>query len=489
MIEDTNAGAATRRARAAGTVDGKNAPALTIVEPLLPFSNLPSACPDDKVRIGRRIDPYWADLWPVGSKASWVDARAARAQVAAGIGRLPAYLEADEEVAAEKITDPARLPGYLDIISVLDSWRSATGEQLAAFTGQSHLASGKSQTMTDLFTTELVDVGIFSNVLFSTRNTARGSLYRGGTTGVFDKHIAPQLTYAEWLSTTAGLKSAVGGGQHDRHNILTAELALRIAELCDVGTVVGEKLSSADLLGYTGAGLPSRGPNYTRSADMTVIRQDGARIALEVTATLSKSLEQKLQHWVELIASRRMNDTGLAVLFVVVEPDRDGRAGGNRVRSGLYKLLREAVRNTPGVSFDRVANRIGIADWREWFPEPGVVSPSFFELDADRPTGPADQLWERASFLDESHLEFHPATDWPLATLDNMAMLRSVPHWLREGRTPPSLTETQLAAAGVATIPVPVLARPELTPGTREFGAAHGFVAATKPPKRMRPNR
>ena len=482
-----NAGAALIPVRRGTNVDGDNAPALTIVEPLLPLTDVPSACPDDEVRIGRRIDPYWADLWPVGSKASWVDIRAARAQVAAGIGRLPAYLEEDEETARVKVGDVSRLPAHLDVLSVLDSWRSATGEQIAAFTGQSHIASGKSKIMTNLFTTELVDVGIFSNVLFSTRNTARGALYRPNSGNRFEKHVAPGLTYAEWLSTTAGIQNPVGGGWHDRHNVLTTELGLRIAELCAVGQVVGEKLSLADLLGYTGIGLPSKGRGYNRAADMTVIREDGARIAIEVTATVGKSFELKVEHWAELIAKRRMDQSGLCVMFVLV--DRQDGAIGRRVRSNVYKVVRETVKRFPGVSFDRVASRIGIADWREWFPEPGVVSPSFFELDCDRPTGPAEDLWQRASFLSEADVPFNPSSDWALAALDNMSMLRSTPYWLREGRTAPDLIPVQLAAAGLKSIPVPPMMRPELTPGTREFGKAHGFVAATKPPLRMRPNR
>ncbi|QNE48714.1 hypothetical protein F1C58_16785 (plasmid) [Glaciihabitans sp. INWT7] len=488
-MSDTNLGAATIRTKPVNPVGGENAPALTITLPLLGFDNIPSACPDDDVRLGKRIDPYYADIWPVGAKASWVDAASARSQVAAGIGRLPAYLVADEETAAMKVTDVSRLPAHLNVLSVLDSWRSATGEQLAAFTGLPHLATGKSKTMTDLFTTELVDVGIFSNVLFTTRNTARGALYRLNAGGGFEKHVAPILTYAEWLSTTAGLKNTIGGGHHDRHNVITMELALRIAELCDVGTVVGEKLSSADLHGYSGLGLPASGAAYNRAADMTVIRNDGARIAIEVTASGGRALEMKVKHWAQLIASRRMDESGLTVVFVLIDPDRKDNAGGNRIRNNLFKLVRKTVGEMPGVSFDRVASRMGVADWREWFPEPGVVSPSFFELDCERPTGPPEALWERASFLSEDDVPFAPDGDWATAVLDNMSMLRSVPHWLKEGRTAPDLHRVQLAAAGLSKIPVPSISRPELTPGTREFGKAFGFVADTKPPKRMRLDR
>lgn len=470
--------------RLPSAISGQTAPPLSIVKPLLKFENIPSACPDDDVRVGRRMDPYWADVWPVGGKASWVDVTAARAQVAAGLGRIPAYLMTDGSVAEQRVADVARLPAHLNILSVLDSWRTATGEQLAAFTGQSQLASGKSRVMTDLFTTELVDVGVFSNALFSTRNAARGALYRPNATGQFEKKIASRLTYTEWISTTAGFKNRVGGGQHDRHNVIATELGLRIAELCSVGQVVGEKLSLADLLGYTGLGLPSKGPQYTRSGDLTVIRLDGAKIIVEATATIGRAMEAKIEHWVDLLASRRMNDSGLAVLFVIVDRP-DGRTK-NGVRNQVYKMLRTAVRDNPGFNFDRVASRIGVVDWREYFPEAGLVSPSFFDLQCDRPTGPPNKLWERAALLNNNDLPFHPDGSWPLDALDNLAMLRSVPHWLREGRNPPELWHTLLAEQKLKSIPVPPLSRPELAQRTREFGRSFGFASDTLPPKRLR---
>jgi hypothetical protein len=490
MTANTNAGAATIPPPPYSTTPTDNAPLLIERGTPLNLIDLPTECLDDTVRIGNRIDPYWADLWPVGSTASWVDLKAATAQIAAKVGRMPSYLTGDPAAAETKIADISKLPAHLNVLSVLDSWGAATGEQLAAFTGLSHLANGTSQTMTDLFTTELVDVGVFSNVLFNTRNTPRGRLYRQSKSGAFQQKVSPMLTYSEWVSTTGGIDSRVGGGQHDRHNVITTEVALRIAEVCDVGAVVGEKLSSADLLGYTGLGLPSKGLTYTRAADATIIRRDGARIALEVTATFGRALEAKMQHWADLIASRRMDDSGLAVMFLLIDkPNGKKGASSNKLRSGIYRALREAVRNTPGVSYDRVASRIGIADYREWFPEMGKVSPCFFALECDTATGPPDALWERSKFLDNTDLPFHPTGDWATAALDNMSMLRSIPHWLRAGRTPPELWRVLLKDAGLKSIPVPPVQRSDINPGGRKFGEAFGFVAATKPPVRIRTER
>jgi hypothetical protein len=483
----TNLGAEQITPRPISDVPSDNAPVLTYAEPLFDLLDFDSKCPDDSVRAGERLDPYWSDLWPVGAKASWVSIGNARSQVAAGVKRLPAYLRADPDEAESKLADPVRLPTHLNILSVLDSWRGTTSEQLAAFTGHKAIAKGKSRIMTDLFTTDLVDVGIFANALFNTTNTDRGSLYRANTTGTFNRKIAPNLTYAEWVSTTAGLDNKSAGGLHDRHNIIAAEVALRIAELCDIGTVVGEKLSTADLLGYTSVGEASRGPRYSRSADLTVIREDGAKIAVEITANAGTSFEAKVQHWADLLSTRRMDDCGLAVLFVLVDRQDGKISRNNNVRNTVYRIVREVVRNTPGVNFDRVASRMGIADYREWFPAPGKVSPSFFELDCDRPTGPAGAgLWERASLLSNDDLPFHPEGTWAAESLDNLSILRSTPHWLRRGRTAPELWPVLLRAAKLTKIPVPLLSQPQIARGTREFGKKFGFVAATLPPRRVR---
>ena len=55
------------------------------------------------------------------------------------------------------------------------------------------------------------------------------------------------MSFAEWQALTAGV-GWTRGPQHDRHNILSAELGLRVAEYLDVGAVLGESTSRLDLL-------------------------------------------------------------------------------------------------------------------------------------------------------------------------------------------------------------------------------------------------
>ncbi|QCB97667.1 hypothetical protein E5206_12675 [Arthrobacter sp. PAMC25564] len=82
-----------------------------------------------------------------------------------------------------------------------------------------------------------------------------------------------------------------------------------------MGLVMGEKLSSVDLL--AGAGLGRRLPKAdNRRADGTIIREDGMRIVFELTATASASFDNKVRRWAELIAARPLETSGLTVVFI-----------------------------------------------------------------------------------------------------------------------------------------------------------------------------
>ncbi|KQO98539.1 hypothetical protein [Leifsonia sp. Leaf264] len=435
----------------------------------------------DEANIKVRVDPFYQDLWPVGSRASWVDVKAARDQVAAGIGRLPAHLKGNPADAGRKIL--RKLNPYLDVIAALDQFRVLTAGQLAAVTGNPALASGRSALMTDLFTVGAIEVGIFSNALFHTRDTPSLTLYRPGSSSFFDKKISPELTYAEWLSVTSGKTEKMGGQGHDRHAVLSAELALRVAELgYNVQNVVGERLSSAALLGFTGLGFkqPDKA-KFTKAGDFTILRADGARVVVEVTATIGRALQQKIETWAQLLAGRRMDESGLAVIFVIAE---HGATGSGKVRNAVYKMLRDACRKYPGPNFDRTCKRFGVADWREWFPASTHLSEDFYNLVCDRPTAPGAADFERAGFLNPADLPFNPEGDWADAALDNVAMLRGTPVWLRGHRNPVDLLPVLLEKSEWKTIPVPPLHRPDLTDGSSVFGVTP--IAEAKPPKRMR---
>lgn len=450
----------------------------------IPFAAVPSANPETAVDSAHRFDPFYAGIWGVGSQATWVSEHSARSQAAAGFAKLPNYLNMTADDAWASLTDDARLPKRLRTLAVLDSWRTATAEQLAAFTGQRGLATGRSGAMTELFTTGLADIGVVatSTPMSPTSRTSRATVYRPSRTDVFRTKLTPHLTYPEWVSVTAGMPFE-SGGQFDRHNVLTTELALRVAEYCEIGTVLGEKVSTVELLANSGAGFPAE-PGSNRAADATFVRTDGARIAVEMTASAGKTFDAKVSRWAKVLANRRMADTGLMVLFVVAErPDKRVKRG--ETMAMVKKAVARAVRAYPGVNFDRVAERILVADWTTWFPKAGLVSPSFFGLEAERPTGPDHALWETVSTLDIFDIPFTPSN--PVlaeAVLDNSGALGSVPYWLQTRQAPP-LWPVTVRAAGFNRIPVPAAARPEMNVGTG-LGEATAVAGPALPPRRLR---
>nr|WP_249336228.1 hypothetical protein [Sinomonas gamaensis] len=211
---------------------------------------------------------------------------------------------------------------------------------------------------------------------------SRGAIYRPSTTGAFEKHIVPTLTWPEWVAVTAGYPWS-GGSQFDRHNILAAELALRAAEyLPEVGAVLGEKLSTMDL--YAGSGLGKEWPaTDNRRADGTLVRNDGLRIAIEVTATASAALEKKVRRWAELLRERPLETSGLVVVFVAApHPDRPKGTGSDPVH-GLYRRIAKVLSAFPRTGADSPAARIGVVSWDEWFPARHELSEDFFTLAAD----------------------------------------------------------------------------------------------------------
>lgn len=442
------------------------------------FADVRSAAPAGHTAADR-VDPYWAGVWEQGSSAAWLSANLARRQAQSGLGRIPAWMNQAEDQLVGSLNMPRRRDARLGAMSAIDVWRTLTGEQLAAFTGFGELANPRAAAMGELFAAGICDIGQFNTGLAYAKSA--GNIYRPSRTNRFDRDIAPRLTYPEWVSVTAG-HPWESGSQYDRHNILAAELALRVAEWCEIGAVTGEKLSSWDMLAHTGAGFaPQSG--VQRAADATLIRTDGARIAVELTASTGKSFDRKVRGWAQLLSNRRMADTGLLVVFVVAtRPDKLVNTG--EVMTQVRQSIANACRDNPGVNFDRTAARIFVADWRDWFPTTKQLAPGFLSLEAQRPTGPSGDLWEKASMLDPFDTPFEATDDGRArSVLDNLSLIRSVPPWLRTGRGP-VLWPHPIKELGFTGIPVPAPSELSRHVGLA-LGAGKGSVGPTRPPARL----
>ncbi|WIB65736.1 hypothetical protein [Curtobacterium sp. MCBD17_040] len=449
---------------------------------VLRFDQMPSTCPTPEVATAARIDPFYAGLWAAGSQASWLSVDQAHAQQREGLGRLPAHLNLDRATALRRLTDAATLPKRLNAMATLDMWRTVTGEQAAALTGDTELA-GKARAWTELFAAGVADTGIFSNGLYNTQGSSRGALYRPSRTTVFQQKVRPHLTYPEAVSVTGGYPWE-SGSQFDRHNLLAVELGLRAAEWCPgVGAVLGEKLSGFELLTHTGRADHTLGSTQAQ-ADATIVRKDGLRIAVEMTASTGASFEAKVERWAKLLSHHRLADTGIVVVFVVA-PRPDKTVAVKEVAVAVRKAVAKATRAYPGVNFDRTADRMFVAEWTSWFPAARQVDRAFMSLAAYRPSGPADQLWRPALLLEPAVVPFTASdTTAAAAVLRNASMLRGVPHWLRTSDTP-ILWPQKVSELGYPGLPVPAASRPETYKG-KPLGAGHGVSGATRPPKRLR---
>lgn len=434
------------------------------------LTDLASACPNPALDATSRLDSYWNGLW-TGSASTWLTRGLAIRQMKAGLLTLPPRLLVDPNAALGRMTRTRDLTDLVTLLGSLHSWRTCSTEQLAALTGNAALLTPINVLTASAFSADLLDIAPNSSAIAAAQRFGRGMAVRPSNSIVFEQTVKPRLTWAEWLAVTGG-QNWTAGTAFDRHNLLATELGLRLAEYTDVATVLGEKFSTADLLAGSGVGLPERTTDR-RAADLTAVRIDGLRIAVEVTATVSAHFDTKVERWVRLLSETPLEESGLVVVFMIATaPDKSQSSSARRVRSATYSAVARAVKKYPGVSFDRTAHRIGVTTWREWFPAAHKVSEAFFSMRVDRPTGNGGGpgRWESCDLMDVTRMPFRakdPAA--LLAVVDNAGGLGQTPYWLRANTNPPTFIGDLLADAGLKDIPRPVSARPE-----RLTGRAHG---------------
>ena len=266
-----------------------------------------------------RVDPYWDGVWEIGSQASWERAELLRRKLDAGMDRnylAPRFAGRDE--ALEYLTSSFSTD-WLRMLGAVLMWRTMTSQQLAAITGADQNSGLSAPTIRAAFEAGLIDLGSWSSALrrASLKSDATWLVRPSRDSRQAFRHLSRHMTWPEWVSVTAGQDWSVGM-QHSRHNALTVELALRLAEYADVGTVLGERLGTIDLLAGSGIGRDIYDADG-RSADAVIVRPDGLRIAIETTASTSRILEAKMRRWAQTLAATPFQDSGL-VLWLFIDP-------------------------------------------------------------------------------------------------------------------------------------------------------------------------
>lgn len=304
-----------------------------------------SACTNADVAAHNRHDPYWGQLWAPGSQALWFTNAMARRRSEGHARTVNKKLLPDDDEALRVLTSNRGRAERLAAWGVLDSWRTASAEQIGAFTGSSLFLDPTYSTLASSFALGLTDLGTFSHPM-SRLGMDRNTVYRPANSDVFEKIITPTLTWPEWASVTGGQPWS-SGGQYDRHNILATELALRAAEYLPVGAVLGEKFSTVELLAGTGLGKTVKNPDKRR-ADGVIVRGDGMRVAYELTASASKGFENKIRRWAQIISERPLETSGLTVLFIAApHPDRSRHSSADP-RHEIYRRMSQILREFPG---------------------------------------------------------------------------------------------------------------------------------------------
>jgi len=402
-----------------------------------------SACPDEQLRAYNRVDPYFAAMWDDSSTGAWSSKRSAKRRYEMGITKHHTqYVEMSTQEAQDTFLARWRGERIAEIASVM-MWRTLTVEQMASIVGTNRPAKWDRDRRL-MWAGELIEIGTY----ITPERAALPEMIRPFRHGNFDA-FADKLTYRERLAVTANVPWR-WGGQFDRHNVITTELALRIAEYCPVSMVFGEMLAATHMVSGTDA------PAY-RGGDAVIVRPDGFKIVIESTANAGNDIRRKMEKWVDAMIASPKRD--FAVCFVEMShPDR-GRSG-TEVLSHLKKFIQELAHSSMGASMAEVEQRLMYASWHDWFPAPGKLTQEFLDLSAYRPTGPKGSPWEKVSMVDLYDLEFSPDSTAPSDTLvrapeviSNASLLAGVPYWLRTDQAP-DIAEWILTDCGFDVPPV-----------------------------------
>lgn len=413
-----------------------------------------SRIPYSPYRAANRMDPFYDYIWKRSDSAiAWRSRREMRSRRDARLGRAASWFvptSEEREQATSNLLNTRR-DLKLQTLGSVFGWRTATVEQLQAITGQKGLLTGKGSALRQLYAADLIDVGSSGgfNGWAVNNEELRSWLVHPSRTDSYRRNIDPNLTFPESVSVTGG-QEWVTGGQYDRHNVLATEFALRASEFTRCATVLGEQWSSASQLLWEGWGQKSpfaSGPGgskagaYENRADMTLVRRDGLRIAVEVTASTSgKAFVQKVWKWLHQMRQAPLEHQGTVLLFLVAGEQEPRGGEVQRLRREVQRGIQQAVAMEPGYAANRMADRVFVASWGDLFPDRHQLVGDFEKLPVLAPRGlrsaaPTDQIWERVHLLDEAQVPYTPAADRePLAVVENAAMLHATPHWLRGER-------------------------------------------------------
>lgn len=379
--------------------------------------------PDLSSRYRSRIDPYWGHVWSVPGQETgitWHDRKSMQILVDQNFIRLRSSerrWSVDE--VYEKLVSSPRRKLYLQVIASVYMWRTLTQEQIGAIVGWSGLNATRMDPHSIMvpWSTGILQWGHPTD--FSKQLRIVRPAYN------VPSRFVESLTYRERLSVFGG-QTAVLHGRMARHNVLNAEVSLRVAEHLShlFPIVLGEGASFAKIL------LPEsqqRTPSYS-VGDAVWVRQDGLRVIVE-TGNKADSIIQKIKRWAPTLSHDARGGRSLYLLFVI--PNQYQRVdwvkhAKEKISAGVFAELGSA-----GYDSRYLASRVGIIEWEEWFPRYHEINDDWFRVlkvwQLDK-----NHQWQLTAVADPYAVECDVDLSDAEKSIGYAQNLYGVPHFLRE---------------------------------------------------------
>lgn len=414
--------------------------------------DLPSrrtASVDDPLR--DRIDPFHDNVFDAGASSEPFPIDNLRLKEA----RLPATLKMSPSAAVELLQSARHWTDVVVLLGAIHGWRGLMPQQAAALLDRPSLVSKRRPVFAAALAAGLIDLGVPRGQRMKPETLSDTTLWRAAPPQPFDNRLAPVLTGVERASVL-GRQPWLKAPSYDRHMALSAELGLRAAEYLPwVGTVLGERFSGLATMGLDRPASLTVKQIETKAADLTIVRNDGLRIAVEITAT-THGLQKKVDAWADVLLRNPLETSGLIVMFV------DAARAGRNVRKELEDAFRSVRRKAPAASAHRLWDRLLLAAWCDWFPQAGVATTAFTSMTAQAMTEAGTAPWKPITLAD---YPFEPYDGWsPTAVIKNAAILGQTPAWLRRAANPPDPAALLLRRAGQTSGSLPQTAARSVPP-------------------------
>jgi len=438
---------------------------------------LPSHCQPRGSRSIDRADPYYSGAWSTGAIATWSHRDGVEVAVSTGADpRLHAPIWPLPEVRIASTYLLRHVTLSVKVLGALAGIREGTTAQLAAVAGSTTTAK-VAAVLVAAYAAGMVDMGR-TGITGTFDPYGDDVLWRPRRSTEFDRFFVPQLSYLEWLALTGGIDDWGTHHRGDRHNVLACELLLRTAEHLEIGTVLGERHSGLrNLMPNPPAG---RGHHTRSEADLTIVRPDGLRIAVELTANTNGAFARtKVDTWLRALQNNRLGQAGVVCLFLTAPAADTPLAGPGSMKEEVTRAIARSAYFTPAV-----AELVAVVDWREWFPRRHVASDWFAELRVDLPLLAVEGQRSTTSLLRGSRYRTEPRQAAALqCVIPNSAVLAQTPHWIRARLREPALPVQRVL--NDAPLPKPSPARPGRPAKQLPLGAASGAASQAGVPRRV----